>query len=156
MATPRMRPVACIELGIIYPSATIAALDLKLDPVTIARCANDRLRQMHEQGRFTYRGAGKVNLPKTHGGYTFAQVEGAEPHTPGPFYGHTHTPETKLKMSIAKNAKKHAVYVGVNGVEQRFESVAAAVRETGVRRSAVSNILRGGQKSTLGMTVRSA
>jgi hypothetical protein len=119
------RPVACRELGIIYPSASAAAADLRLDPVTLNHAAA-KSHGMLMYGGLTW---DYVEDLVFRDGFS-ATRERVPTFLPGPFTGRQHSPETKTRMSVAKMAKRvPVVAIDETGrVVHRFESRCAAAR----------------------------
>lgn len=102
---PIPRPVACRELGLIYPSASIAALDQGLDCVTVNHSAAGTHGLPH-YGGLTWDYVDDISF-----GDGFCAVYKPLPprNVPGPFTGYAHSMATRTKMSMAKKDKRVSV-----------------------------------------------
>jgi hypothetical protein len=125
-------------LGIIYPSARTAALDHRLDAVTINHAAGGK-HHMTRYGGFTWRYMNGMSFPDGYTGSSFSPT----PRTPGPFAGYRHTNETRAKMAVAKMNKRRALEaLDDNGrIVHYFESWAAA-SAAGHDKSNIADCLR--------------
>ncbi len=136
-------PVQCLKNGRVKVFSTVkeAATKLGLDQVTI----NHAIKGSH--GLVHHRYAGRI--------WAFCYPEEAG-HKVGPFTGHKHTMETRLRQSLAKSAKKTAVEgISASGMVVRYESGAAASR-AGFNRPGINQCLNGSRRSTGGFTWRKA
>lgn len=144
--------IANNTLGIIYPSATVAAADLGLDQQVLRNAANKVCRMS------SYAGMDWDARRDLHSdGFKFTRGDPGYKATSG-FAGHKHTLLTKAKMSMAKDPKKTRL-VATNpttGEELRFESWCHAGRSGFHRGNIRDSLVSGGKRLHRGLSWKRA
>lgn len=146
--------VANETIGILYPSAAIAALDLGLDKQVVRNAAARRLR-MHHYAGMTW----SERRDLFSNGFGFTKKD-PQYQTTGvsAFAGHKHTLLTRAKMSQAKDPKKVRL-VATNpttGEELRFESWCHAGRSGFHRGNIRDSLVSGGKRLHRGLSWKRA